>query len=636
MSARLGIWLSVLVLLLLPFQAVAQSAAEPTDALNAYPLRPPNLASPGDTLRSFQENMQEAIRRHQARASPAATDRAAVRAIRCLDLSKLPPAERIDQGFELAVMLLEILERIELPPLEQIPDVVAAEANELKTWTIPNTEITIARTQEGPQAGEFQFTAPTVKRLPAFYELVKNLPYKPGAVAGFYEQWSYSPGPWLPQEWTTTLPKFAYVVVFKQTIWQWLGALATFALTAAVIVLAYNVARRLDRAGSDTDRPGYLARLTITILAIALIELAAAFLDDAINITGKRLFVLGIAWHAAQAAAVGWFILLSLNAIGEAIIRVRDSRPGSVDAHLVRIIFRILAIVAVIYLAIVVADSFGVPAAPLIASLGVGGLAIALAVRPTLENVVGGFILFADKPVRVGDFCRYGDEIGTVEQIGLRSTRVRSLERTIVTVPNAEFSQMKLDNFSARDQRLLKTVLQLRYETTPEQMRYVLVKLRELLLGHPMVTPEPARARFLDFGAYSKDVEIFAYLRCQDQDTFLAIKEDILLRIEDIIVEAGTGFAFPSQTAYLARDHGIDGERASAAKTEVEQWRVKGKLPFPEFEDEEREGLEDILDYPPKGSPQYQPRTGLSQAPPASPTPTEDVPPGKLERDGSK
>jgi len=268
---------------------------------------------------------------------------------------------------------------------------------------------------------------------------------------------------------------------------------------------------------------------------------------------------------------------------------------------------RLLAICTVISLAVWVAHSFGVPVAPLLASLGVGGLAIALAVRPTLENVIGGFILFADKPVRVGDFCRYGDAIGTVEEIGLRSTKIRSLERTTITVPNAEFSQMKLDNFAKRDLRLLRTVLQLRYETTPEQMRWILAKLRELLLGHPMVAPEPARVRFVGFGAYSKDVEIFAYLRCQDQDTFLAIQEDILLRVGDIVFEGGSGFAFPSQTTYFSRDGGLEKNRKDEAEAQVGLWRTRRRLPFPEFEEHERERLKDLLDYPPKGSPHYEP-----------------------------
>ena len=227
------------------------------------------------------------------------------------------------------------------------------------------------------------------------------------------------------------------------------------------------------------------------------------------------------------------------------------------------------------------ADAFGIPVTPLIASLGVGGLAIALAVRPTLENILGGFTLFADKPVRVGDLCFYGDRIGTVEEIGLRSTRIRSLERTVVTVPNAEFSRMQLENYSRRDRMLFRTTLGLRYETTPEQLRFTLAKLRELLIAHPKVSPDPARARFIGFGAYSLDVEIFAYVLSADYNAYLGILEDLNLRIMDIIEEAGTGFAFPSQTTYLGRDKPMDATRRDAAEREVEAWRSQQSLPFP-------------------------------------------------------
>ena len=138
---------------------------------------------------------------------------------------------------------------------------------------------------------------------------------------------------------------------------------------------------------------------------------------------------------------------------------------------------------------------------------------------------------------------------------------------------------MHIVNFTQRDQRLLQATLQLRYETTPEEMRYILPGCA-LLLGHPMVTPDPARVRFTGYGAYSKDVEIFAHLRCQDQKAFLAIQEDILLRVEDIIRVAGSGFAFPSQTTYLTRDAGLDAELTHAAEAEVENWRAVGKRPF--------------------------------------------------------
>ena len=121
-----------------------------------------------------------------------------------------------------------------------------------------------------------------------------------------------------------------------------------------------------------------------------------------------------------------------------------------------------------------------------------------------------------------------------------------------------------------------------------------------------MVTPDPARVRFLGYNDYSKDLEIFCYLRCKEQSDFLAIQEYALLRIEDIINAAGSGFAFPSQTAYFTRDTGLDDKQRDEAETEVGHLRFTSKLPFPEFDEDEREQLEDILDYPPKGSPDYK------------------------------
>ena len=187
------------------------------------------------------------------------------------------------------------------------------------------------------------------------------------------------------------------------------------------------------------------------------------------------------------------------DAAMESAIAVRLPRIGEGDATMLRFLARIVGVLLAATIVIWGVRDLGADLIPILAGLGVGGLAVALAAQRTFANLIGSLILFLNKPVKVGDFCRYGDQIGTVESIGLISTRIRSLERTIVTVPNAEFSEIKLDNFAARDQRLLQTTLQLRYETTPEQMRFVLASLREMLLGHPMVTPEPARVPVLQF-----------------------------------------------------------------------------------------------------------------------------------------
>ena len=218
-------------------------------------------------------------------------------------------------------------------------------------------------------------------------------------------------------------------------------------------------------------------------------------------------------------------------------------------------------------------------------------------------NFFSGIVLLFERPMRVGDLCRFGDQLGTVEAIGLRSTKIRSLDRTVINVPNADFSKKELVNYEKRDRVLLRTTLGLRYETTDEQLRYVLVKIRELLLSHPKVFEDPARVRFIGYGDYSLNMEIFAYIAAKDWSEFLGIQEDIFLRIMRIVKESGSGFAFPSQTTYLTRDGGLDSERTACVEAEVKAWRADKELPFPDFSERQRRRLRDSLDFPPTGSP---------------------------------
>ena len=227
----------------------------------------------------------------------------------------------------------------------------------------------------------------------------------------------------------------------------------------------------------------------------------------------------------------------------------------------------------------------GISVAPLIAGLGVGGLAVALAAQHTVENFIAGLVLFADKPVRIGDFCQCGEHRGTVEQIGLRSTRIRRIDRTVVSIPNSEFAKARLANYSGRDKILLQTVLGLRYETTPDQLRHVLAALRELLTNHPRIQAESVRVRFTGYGAYSLDIEVFALVETADWATFLAIQEDVLLEVMDVVTGSGCGFAFPSQTHYMATDSGVDAEVRRRAEGEIRDLRAADGLAVAGFLD---------------------------------------------------
>jgi MscS family membrane protein len=580
--------------------AGSSSLAQPVD-FESYPLEPPNTSSPRDTLRSFLRYVNEAVQSWRTGEDATLVNNAARRAMRCLDLSGLPPAVRNELGIEKVLLLKEILDRIELPDFEEIPgqEQVAADDG-LDSWAIPHTELTIARIEEGPLAGEFLVSASTVDQLERFYALSEHLPYKPDAAIGIYEEMVRSPGPWLPRSWVDALPEWTQQVFLDEAVWQWMALGLMLALFAGAMVACYVWANRWDKR--DPDRPSQIGKILFVIALISLTRLLAAVVEDGINVSGRTLVVVELVLDVIAFTGGGWLVALVLALTGETIIRAQRFRQGAINSQLIRICFRLLTIVVLLYLAIAAAEAFGVPVAPLIASLGVGGLAIALAVRPTLENILGGFTLFADKPVRVGDFCLYGDKSGTVEEIGLRSTRIRSLERTIVTVPNAEFSQMQIENFTLRDRMLFRTTLGLRYETTPEQLRYVLAKLRDLLIAHPMVALDPARVRFVGFGAYALNVEIFAYIQSADYNAYMGVLEDLNLRIMDVVEEAGTSFALPSQTTYLTRAKALDAERAKAAEGQVEDWRAHDALPFPEPDPRRRQELAGSLDYPPKGS----------------------------------
>jgi MscS family membrane protein len=234
-----------------------------------------------------------------------------------------------------------------------------------------------------------------------------------------------------------------------------------------------------------------------------------------------------------------------------------------------------------------------------IAAFGIGGIAIALGAQKTIEHFVGSLTLIADQPMRVGDTCQIEGMIGTIEDIGMRSTRLRTLDRTLVTIPNGVLSSTRIENYSSRDRFRYAPVLNLRYETTPDQIRYLLVEIRSLLYAHARVTEAPARIRFVGFGASSLDLEIFAYVMAETYDEFLEVQEDLNLRIMDIVERSGTGFAFPSSTVYLRRDPEMDAGKREAAAAEVRERARAGTLPLPRFSQAEIDALAGTVPFDP-------------------------------------
>jgi MscS family membrane protein len=388
-------------------------------------------------------------------------------------------------------------------------------------------------------------------------------------------------------------------------LWQWIGLLLLGLASWIVgLLLAAVFVRVLEPAAarSVTDFDDRLlalmrgpARLLVAVGAFnAGLHLLRLTLPAEHFLRGASSFLLigGIAWG-----------LMRLTDLAGSFLKERLTARGQQGAtYLVPIGGRAIKVTIGLITVLATLATWGFDVTAVLAGLGVGGLAVALAAQKTVENVFGGVAVLLDQPVKPGDTCRFGDKVGTVEDIGLRSTRVRTLDRTVVSVPNAEFSALQIENFAQRDRIRIITTLGLRYETTPDQLRHVLAGMRRVLLAHPKVAPDPLRVRFVGFGAYSLDVELFAYVETTDFDEYLAVREDVYLRLIDVVAASGTGFAFPSSTTYQAPDRGLDAERAQQAEAEIARARAEGRLMFPDPSPEEVRALDDTLDWPPKGS----------------------------------
>ena len=272
--------------------------------------------------------------------------------------------------------------------------------------------------------------------------------------------------------------------------------------------------------------------------------------------------------HAAAVAVTAITIATTLCAlwIGFRIVDILRSilqqrawaiaRPAS--RSLLVIGSRFAKVTVVMLGAIILLAQLGVSVASLIAGLGIGGLAVALAAQKTVENLFGTLSIGVDQPMREGDFVKIYDFVGTVEEIGLRSTRVRTLDRTLITIPNGELANQRIESFAVRDRIRLACVVGLLYETTVAQMRAVLADLERVLREHPKIWPDAVVVRFRELASSSLDIEVMAWFQTADWGEFQLIRQDILLQFMEVVERHGTGFAYPTQTLHvssIARAH---------------------------------------------------------------------------------
>jgi MscS family membrane protein len=350
----------------------------------------------------------------------------------------------------------------------------------------------------------------------------------------------------------TILPEFlvshriAGIVLF-----EWLAVLVGMPLLYFLIVLLNRVLSRLvgqwrRRLYKRPDIPD--SKVLPSPVRLLLLALLIYWITSKLRLSLlERQFWISTAIIITIAASA-WLLIL-LNSRGETyILRRFRNRKLTGATSMLRLARRVVDLLIIFVGVLVIMHYFGLNPSAALAGLGVGGIAVAFAAQKTLENVIGGVSVIFDQTVRAGDFVKVGDTLGTVQDIGLRSTRIRTLDRSVVSVPNGQIANMTLENLSSRDKCWFHPILSLRHGTTAPQMRSVLDRIRALLRESKYLESNTVRVRLLRFGPTSLDVEVFAYVLTWEWTEFLEVQEELLLRIMECIESAGVQIALPQQT----------------------------------------------------------------------------------------
>jgi MscS family membrane protein len=389
-------------------------------------------------------------------------------------------------------------------------------------------------------------------------------------------------------------------VFLGMPLWQWLALFAAIPVAFAIgwaVVLLLAIPRRLWLKFRHRPNLHPYSRMS-TPLLVSFSALAHRVIAGYLGLPLlPRLYYYRTIWVLIS---IGFFwFLLRASSLTMQRLRIHAISAGRIGTGTLMVLGeRLLAALVVIVAILAILTIVGFNLTTVLAGLGIGGIAIAFAAQKTLENLFGGISVLADEVIRVGDYCRFGDRAGTVEDISLRSTRIRTDARTEVSIPNGTLATMSIENFTRRDKILFNPALAIRGETSADQLRYLLAEVRRMLYEHPKIESDSAYIRFANFDNSALRLEIFSYVVTQDSNEFNAIREDLLLRIMEIVEKSGSGFAFPSQTVYFSRDTGLDKEKATAAEQQVQQWRDQHNLPFPDFTPADKSAFRGSIVYP--------------------------------------
>lgn len=481
-----------------------------------HPLAPPDTSSPRATLKTFLDSTNKAVEAFK-RGKRAEARQLIERAARCLNLEKEAPSLRYVIGLSTAIYLKEVLDRIEIPRDEDIPDEKTIQTQKISSWIIPYTEITIAAVKEESPTGRFLFTSDTVRNAERFYYKVQNLPYRPGTGGGaLYEELISTAGPIIPKGVIDRLPHWARTEVYSQAVWQWIGLALYSLIGAATVLLIYRYSGKslalLDRSfGWSLKRS--LVGLILPVTLILFANVGFWFTVFVLHIIDSNVY-LPVAYVLTFLIYLGavWFIGALLNRVADLVIAMGRFSRGDMDIQLIRLGFQILTVIVVILAIINLGARLGLPTYSLVTGLGIGGLAVALAGREALSNLIGTIMIILDRPFKVGDYIDLSDgERGAVAEVGFRSTRIRTRDDILISIPNSVMANSKMINESAPvPLSRIRVKLGVAYGSDLKKVEDILLSVAHQI---ETVLPAPApRIRFRRFGDSALEFELLCWI----------------------------------------------------------------------------------------------------------------------------
>lgn len=522
----MGVFLS---LILLSFNCLANS-----------PLNPVKTDSPRDTMKTFMTAMQDykqGVENDNPNLKRRIND--AVRCFASAPQGLTSGAERLNA----AIFLKETIDRVIEIEYQLIP-----EKPDDNRWRLKDTEIVLRKVTEGDREGEWLITYDTWSRAKDFYKKVEDLPYLPKSGGGA----SYEP-PWVEQ----LFPEWAHEEVIGLKKWQWLGILIAIIL-GFLLKFLIELGIRGFRYVSSYISSQWQNRVVASIEKPLGLFAATAFWYFSLlflKIEGLAFNLLNAAIQVSLGVAIIWLCYKLISVGAEFFAQLAERTESPLDDQLVPFAERTLKVTVAVLGILMVMQNMGINVFSLLAGLGLGGLAFALAAKDTAANLFGSIMILVDRPFKIGDWVLVEGVEGTVEEIGFRSTRVRTFYDSLITLPNSVMATAKIDNMGERQYRRTIEKLGVTYDTPPEKLQSFIEGIKEILLTNKLVRKDYFNVAFSGYKDFYLEVLVHFFLITDSYQEELYCKQDIFFEIYRLADKLGVEFAFPTQTLHLQHNN---------------------------------------------------------------------------------